>query len=150
MVDMQVNTNNLDSHQVHEQDAIKDPPHAVAMAPPHHVIVVADDQTKDVMVGMVMSPHPQNQTTNPSHVIIHTPHFLRTCGLCKCHLAPGRDIYMYRGDTAFCSLECREEQMKQDQRKEKWKVASNKEDHRAPPLAATGKASTKSETAACT
>lgn len=99
--DMQVNTNNLESHeeqvvsadnslhlQVHEQgDAIKDPP--------HHGMVA--DHTKDVVVAMVMSPspnttnnHPQNQTTN------NTPHFLLTCGLCKCHLAPARDIYMYR------------------------------------------------------
>ncbi|KAF8019076.1 hypothetical protein BT93_H3829 [Corymbia citriodora subsp. variegata] len=46
-------------------------------------------------------------------------HFLNTCGLCKRRLFPGRDIYMYRGDTAFCSLECREQQMKQDEKKEK-------------------------------
>ncbi|CAJ1856375.1 unnamed protein product [Sphenostylis stenocarpa] len=84
-----------------------------------------------------------NHTTNTN---INTSHFLRTCGLCKCRLAPGRDIYMYRGDTAFCSLECREKQMKQDQRKEKCKAGSNKEHHRASP---PGKASTKSETAAC-
>ncbi|KAK7379456.1 hypothetical protein VNO80_04917 [Phaseolus coccineus] len=84
--------------------------------------------------------HSHNHTTNTSH-------FLRTCGLCKCRLAPDRrDIYMYRGDTAFCSLECREKQMKQDQRKEKWKAGSNKEHHRASP---PGKASNKSETAAC-
>ncbi|KAF5458123.1 hypothetical protein F2P56_022180, partial [Juglans regia] len=49
---------------------------------------------------------------------METAHFLHTCGLCKKRLAPGRDIYMYRGDTAFCSLECREQQMKQDERKE--------------------------------
>ena len=81
-----------------------------------------------------------NHTTNTNN--IHTTsHFLRTCGLCNCHLAPGRDIYMYRGDTAFCSLECREKQMKQDQRKEKWKAGSNKEHHRASPPGATAKAS---------
>ncbi|XP_055818400.1 FCS-Like Zinc finger 5-like [Solanum dulcamara] len=41
--------------------------------------------------------------------------FLRICGLCNRRLANGRDIYMYRGDTAFCSMECREQQMKQDE-----------------------------------
>ncbi|KAL5703918.1 hypothetical protein ACHQM5_022411 [Ranunculus cassubicifolius] len=46
-------------------------------------------------------------------------HFLRTCGLCNRRLAPGRDIFMYRGDTAFCSSECRQQQMNQDERKEK-------------------------------
>ncbi|XP_047180715.1 FCS-Like Zinc finger 6-like [Vigna umbellata] len=103
-------------------------------------------------MGVPLSPttsnnprHSHNHTTNT--VINTTSHFLRTCGLCKCRLAPDRrDIYMYRGDTAFCSLECREKQMKQDQRKEKWKAGSNKEHHRASP---PGKASTKSETAAC-
>nr|GLL19454.1 uncharacterized protein LOC109178519 [Ipomoea trifida] len=53
---------------------------------------------------------------------IQTADFLRSCGLCSRRLTPGRDIYMYRGDTAFCSQECREQQMKQDERKEKCKV----------------------------
>ncbi|PIN17965.1 hypothetical protein CDL12_09370 [Handroanthus impetiginosus] len=57
---------------------------------------------------------------NPSgDAPLETPDFLRTCGLCHRRLAPGRDIYMYRGDTAFCSQECREQQMKQDERKER-------------------------------
>ncbi|KAF8405984.1 hypothetical protein HHK36_008064 [Tetracentron sinense] len=54
-------------------------------------------------------------------------HFLRACGLCKRRLAPGRDIYMYRGDTAYCSLECRQQQMNRDERKEKCSLASKKE-----------------------
>lgn len=38
--------------------------------------------------------HSHNHTTN---TVINTSHFLRTCGLCKCRLAPDRrDIYMYR------------------------------------------------------
>ncbi|XP_020229932.1 FCS-Like Zinc finger 6 [Cajanus cajan] len=49
----------------------------------------------------------------------HPPDFLRACFLCKGRLVAGRDIYMYRGDSAFCSSECREKQMKQDERKEK-------------------------------
>ncbi|KAF9610306.1 hypothetical protein IFM89_021976 [Coptis chinensis] len=58
---------------------------------------------------------------------VETAHFLRACGLCNRRLAPGRDIYMYRGDTPFCSLECRQQQMNQDERKEKCSLASNKE-----------------------
>ena len=57
---------------------------------------------------------------------------------------------MYRGDTAFCSLECREQQMKQDERKEKYTVVTKKEDrngHGSPSKAST-KASGKSETVA--
>ncbi|KAH1073573.1 hypothetical protein J1N35_025901 [Gossypium stocksii] len=80
-------------------------------------------------------------TTN--HILDSSAPFLRSCCLCKRRLAPGRDIYMYRGDTPFCSLECREQQMKQDERREKWDaeqdgrrekwdaVASNKEGRHA-------------------
>ncbi|OAY23330.1 FCS-Like Zinc finger 6 [Manihot esculenta] len=58
---------------------------------------------------------------------LETAHFLRVCSLCKRRLIPGRDIYMYRGDSAFCSLECRQQQMNQDERKEKCSLASKKE-----------------------
>ncbi|KAI3883656.1 hypothetical protein MKX03_016338 [Papaver bracteatum] len=54
-------------------------------------------------------------------------HFLRSCGLCKRWLAPGRDIFMYRGDAAFCTLECRHQQIQQDEKKEKCSWASKKE-----------------------
>ncbi|KAL8523488.1 hypothetical protein ACS0TY_013447 [Phlomoides rotata] len=55
-----------------------------------------------------------------------TAPFLRVCWLCKRRLIPDRDIYMYRGDTAFCSIECRHQQMVQDERKDKCSVASEK------------------------
>ncbi|GMI90936.1 FCS like zinc finger 6 [Hibiscus trionum] len=58
---------------------------------------------------------------------METPHFLRSCGLCRRRLVPGRDIYMYRGDGAFCSLECRQQQMNQDEKIEKCSVASKKQ-----------------------
>lgn len=164
-VDMQApdQTNNLESH--HEEQSVMshqnplqphphhDDPHTVVMGTETHIqteLTVSDER----LVGSaVMFPSHTNNIINPlsvsAHDVIHsTPHFLRTCGLCNCRLAPGRDIYMYRGDTAFCSLECREQQIKQDKRKEKWKIAfTNKEDHRvSPPCTATAKAST----AACT
>ncbi|KAK4434176.1 FCS-Like Zinc finger 5 [Sesamum alatum] len=58
---------------------------------------------------------------------VGTTNFLRVCCLCKRRLVPGRDIYMYRGDSAFCSLECREQQMTQDERKEKCSWATKKD-----------------------
>ncbi|KAL2503800.1 Protein of unknown function (DUF581) [Abeliophyllum distichum] len=58
---------------------------------------------------------------------VETAHFLRACSLCKRRLIPGRDIYMYRGDSAFCSSECRQRQMTQDERKEKCSFVSKKE-----------------------
>ncbi|KAL3818903.1 hypothetical protein ACJIZ3_004808 [Penstemon smallii] len=74
-------------------------------------------------------------------VVESTTDFLRSCGLCNRRLAPGRDIYMYRGDTAFCSLECREQQMKQDERNERRAAAKNAESHRSE-LVATAPEST--------
>ncbi|KAI4315175.1 hypothetical protein L6164_028016 [Bauhinia variegata] len=49
----------------------------------------------------------------------HLPHFLEACFLCKKPLGENRDIFMYRGDTPFCSEECRQEQIEIDEAKEK-------------------------------
>ncbi|KAK4750119.1 hypothetical protein SAY87_027568 [Trapa incisa] len=42
--------------------------------------------------------------------------FLSSCQLCKKSLGPGNDIYMYRGEMAFCSSECRYEEMLKEER----------------------------------
>ncbi|MCE0482588.1 FCS-Like Zinc finger 1 [Datura stramonium] len=47
------------------------------------------------------------------------PHFLEACFLCKKPLGHNRDIFMYRGDTPFCSEECRQEQIEMDEAQEK-------------------------------
>ncbi|CAN6994930.1 hypothetical protein IGI04_017658 [Brassica rapa subsp. trilocularis] len=53
------------------------------------------------------------------------PHFLESCSLCRKHLGRNSDIFMYRGDKAFCSNECREEQIESDEAKEKsWKLSA--------------------------
>ncbi|XP_074571895.1 FCS-Like Zinc finger 7-like [Curcuma longa] len=50
--------------------------------------------------------------------------FLRACGLCGRRLGPGRDTYMYRGDIAFCSSDCRQQQINKDEQKEKCSLIS--------------------------
>ncbi|XP_057421325.1 FCS-Like Zinc finger 2-like [Lotus japonicus] len=55
----------------------------------------------------------------------HQPHFLEACFLCKKSLGDNRDIFMYRGDTPFCSEECRQEQIEIDEAKEKNMKASS-------------------------
>lgn len=70
---------------------------------------------------------PRNHTKHFEDLAHTTPDFLRTCSLCKRRLVHGRDIYMYRGDSGFCSVECREQQMNQDERKDKCHVASKKQ-----------------------
>ncbi|GLT32516.1 hypothetical protein SLA2020_071790 [Shorea laevis] len=41
--------------------------------------------------------------------------FLDYCFLCRQKLLPGKDIYMYKGDRAFCSVECRCRQIFMDE-----------------------------------
>ncbi|KAL6844885.1 hypothetical protein ACP4OV_025544 [Aristida adscensionis] len=48
--------------------------------------------------------------------------FLRACGLCRRRLGPGRDTFMYKGEAAFCSLECRQQHMTQEEWKDKCAV----------------------------
>ncbi|KAB2067792.1 hypothetical protein F383_05916 [Gossypium arboreum] len=43
------------------------------------------------------------------------PAFLEQCFLCKRRLLPGKDIYMYKGDKGFCSVECRCKQIFMDE-----------------------------------
>ncbi|XVE70734.1 hypothetical protein DITRI_Ditri10aG0094700 [Diplodiscus trichospermus] len=47
-----------------------------------------------------------------------TSDFLSSCHLCRKKLH-GKDIYMYRGEKAFCSSECRSTQIMIDERKER-------------------------------
>ncbi|KAL5748340.1 hypothetical protein ACOSQ2_025637 [Xanthoceras sorbifolium] len=55
------------------------------------------------------------------------PHFLEACFFCKKPLGNNKDIFMYRGDTPFCSEECRQEQIEMDEAKEKnWNLSSMK------------------------
>ncbi|KAL3527778.1 hypothetical protein ACH5RR_012434 [Cinchona calisaya] len=82
-----------------------------------------------VMMGPGMEHHRSTPMLSPRYYWRDSgdhDHFLTTCGLCNRRLASGRDIYMYRGDTAFCSQECREQRMKQDERKEKRNMAASK------------------------
>ncbi|XP_062217444.1 FCS-Like Zinc finger 5-like isoform X2 [Phragmites australis] len=48
---------------------------------------------------------PRQQQVSPPPAVSSS--FLQRCSLCHKELAEGRDIYMYRGDRAFCSVECR-------------------------------------------
>eukprot|EP00250_Pteridium_aquilinum_P006172 c16143_g1_i1 orf=826-1926(+) len=45
--------------------------------------------------------------------------FLSACAFCGHSLRLGKDIYMYRGDQAFCSSECRYQKIAFDEHKEK-------------------------------
>ncbi|KAM3342582.1 FCS-Like Zinc finger 5 [Capsicum galapagoense] len=84
-----------------------------------------------------VSPLDQQRSLNPPKAVrnrrksadfVETANFLKACFLCKHRLIPGRDIYMYRGDSAFCSLECRQQQMNIDEKKEKCSLVASRKD----------------------
>ncbi|CAN8234045.1 unnamed protein product [Cochlearia groenlandica] len=88
-------------------------------------IIGAVDQQRGILDQRLLSMvSPRGNMRRHSGDYSDAGHFLRSCALCERLLVPGRDIYMYRGDTAFCSSECRQQQMSLDERKEKGKSAT--------------------------
>ncbi|KAK9078936.1 hypothetical protein SSX86_002995 [Deinandra increscens subsp. villosa] len=59
--------------------------------------------------------------------------FLSSCNLCRKKLH-GLDIFMYRGEKAFCSEECRFKQITVDERKEKYASRVQKQPDYVDPL----------------
>ncbi|KAM0935484.1 putative Zf-FLZ domain, FCS-Like Zinc finger/3 [Dioscorea sansibarensis] len=69
------------------------------------------------------------------------PHyFLDSCFLCKKPLGSNRDIFMYRGDTPFCSEECRQEQIETDENDEKNRKLSSIKDQKTKKSSSPSKA----------
>ncbi|KAL5208095.1 hypothetical protein ABZP36_032530 [Zizania latifolia] len=60
-------------------------------------------------------------------------HFLDACFLCRKRLAGNRDIFMYRGDTPFCSEECRRAQMEAEAAERREKARAEELTRGAPP-----------------
>ncbi|XP_057417908.1 FCS-Like Zinc finger 15-like [Lotus japonicus] len=57
-----------------------------------------------------------SSTTTTHHTtLFQPPTFLDQCFLCRNKLLPGKDIYMYKGDRAFCSVDCRCEHILTDE-----------------------------------
>lgn len=55
----------------------------------------------------------------PHSLITSSSGFLKVCAFCGHSLRLGKDIFMYRGDQAFCSAECRYQKIVLDERNEK-------------------------------
>ncbi|XP_023549914.1 uncharacterized protein LOC111808265 [Cucurbita pepo subsp. pepo] len=138
------------------------------MPPPKRLCIKRTASQKEILfdIGGAAVAEPQ-QVENPSTVFDHrllfmlsssnnrrnsdefpwSSNYLRVCCLCRRSLVAGRDIYMYKGDSGFCSAECREQQMNQDEAKEKRSRVSKK----GPGPTAVTKASTiNGETVAAT
>ncbi|XP_023514784.1 uncharacterized protein LOC111778993 [Cucurbita pepo subsp. pepo] len=73
-------------------------------------------------------------------------HFLEACFLCRRPLGFNRDIFMYKGNTPFCSKECRQEQIEMDEAQEKsWRMSSS---YAADKTTASGKKNVRTDTVA--
>ncbi|KAJ0253892.1 FCS-Like Zinc finger 15 [Hirschfeldia incana] len=77
--------------------------HGFVSPKPHRVV-----NKSDVMVTAVASDLRRGNSYPDSG-------FLEHCFLCRRKLLPEKDIYMYKGDRAFCSVECRSKQMIMDE-----------------------------------
>uniref|UniRef100_A0A453PAS0 FLZ-type domain-containing protein n=3 Tax=Triticinae TaxID=1648030 RepID=A0A453PAS0_AEGTS len=63
------------------------------------------------------SPRPRRGSRDDAGELGH--HYLDACFRCGRTIAGNKDIFMYRGDTPFCSEECRQQQIDTDEAAEK-------------------------------
>ncbi|KAJ0961652.1 hypothetical protein J5N97_001149 [Dioscorea zingiberensis] len=70
-------------------------------------------------------------------------HFLDSCFLCHKTLNSNKDIFMYKGDTPFCSEECRQEQIEMDESKETNRKLSSIKDQKQKKSSSPSKAQNK-------
>ncbi|TKY72580.1 hypothetical protein E2542_SST01323 [Spatholobus suberectus] len=69
---------------------------------------------KTTMLGSI-NKHSPSAVNVSQHSRFQETTFLDLCFLCRKRLLPGKDIYMYKGDRAFCSVECRCKQIFMDE-----------------------------------
>ncbi|XP_062219938.1 FCS-Like Zinc finger 2-like [Phragmites australis] len=65
------------------------------------------------------SPRPRRAPRDGDDAGELRQHYLDACFRCRWLLGGNRDIFMYRGDTPFCSEECRQQQIETDEAREK-------------------------------
>ncbi|KAM0952459.1 putative Zf-FLZ domain, FCS-Like Zinc finger/3 [Dioscorea sansibarensis] len=103
-----------------------------------------DDQViREVQEGLVgLRILIQHQGKVPKNIVIKPTKFstdlgfLKACFFCKKELSPQKDVYMYKGDQGYCSVECRYKQMVVDEKrgfeeatKERLKMAKSHHHH---------------------
>eukprot|EP00250_Pteridium_aquilinum_P034828 c8174_g1_i1 orf=114-746(+) len=130
------------THHMHPK-VQEDAPHVVDM------VIEGLDHGNKVSVDVSPMLHMQTQTQTHMHVHGHskasplplkvafssqlpllTKHafsesFMDVCYSCKKPLGHGRDIFMYRGDTAFCTEECRLRQIAYDEGQQKCLITAS-------------------------
>ncbi|PIN12054.1 hypothetical protein CDL12_15343 [Handroanthus impetiginosus] len=85
----------------------------------------AEKSPQVISKGSMIKPPSSSPTSplSPSTKATYDSWFLDHCFLCKQKLLPGKDIYMYKGDKGFCSVECRCRQIFMDEEESKLTAA---------------------------
>ncbi|KAI3997921.1 hypothetical protein MKX01_038812 [Papaver californicum] len=71
------------------------------------------------------SPKKENVCLSGKSADYPSKNFLSFCHTCEKNLEQGKDIYIYRGEKAFCSHECRNEEILLDEARDKFGVDSS-------------------------
>ncbi|XP_039823752.1 bifunctional aspartokinase/homoserine dehydrogenase 2, chloroplastic-like isoform X3 [Panicum virgatum] len=75
---------------------------------------VAETGNRDELHGSHTGTRICVHSLPPGNMQMQPLHFLQYCGSCNRALGPEADIYIYKGESAFCSPECREKGMMVD------------------------------------
>ncbi|KAJ8530853.1 hypothetical protein K7X08_023734 [Anisodus acutangulus] len=113
---------------------------------PHNPLTPSNTQQLDQQRLLSAAKTVSARNRRKSADFVEPANFLKACFLCKRRLIPGRDIYMYRGDSAFCSLGCRQQQMNLDEKKEKCSLVASRKDFTNSAAVAGRKGSDVSQT----
>ncbi|GAV59748.1 DUF581 domain-containing protein [Cephalotus follicularis] len=87
--------------------------------------VYYDDKVEDCCGVFDASPIMMVNTASEVESEFCNGGFLSSCDLCN-KLLHGLDIFMYRGEKAYCSWECRDQQIRKDDYKEKYMTGALK------------------------
>ncbi|XP_019451089.1 PREDICTED: uncharacterized protein LOC109353316 [Lupinus angustifolius] len=82
-----------------------------------NVIINNNNNTHQVInkTTMMLKKSSLSSSSSSKHSLFQAATFLDQCFLCRKRLLPGKDIYMYKGDRAFCSVDCRCKQIYKDE-----------------------------------
>ncbi|KAJ0248209.1 FCS-Like Zinc finger 11 [Hirschfeldia incana] len=72
-------------------------------------------KTTHIYRDQVLECHKNEVINKEKSIETELDNFLSVCNFCNKKLVVGKDIYMYRGEKAFCSEECRSEEMAIDE-----------------------------------
>ncbi|KAK0598810.1 hypothetical protein LWI29_038182 [Acer saccharum] len=82
------------------------------------ILVVQISQGKsNIVIKPTLIKHSPSKPSSASQTHQYSC-FLKSCFLCNKNLSLDKDVYMYRGDQGFCSIECRNRQIVMDDMRE--------------------------------